>query len=152
MGNDAVSAATLIILFLAGAWFIQYISAFFQLRRFYRRIAELRRQGKVWIGMEGSAWKGRQYAVLVVDKDKHIVHVEQLSGWTVLASLKPVYGLEGRPISDLMDDTIEFPVSKKLLLALRNAVKHIQEAEKRAEVKANAEATMLDDSLKKSSA
>jgi hypothetical protein len=93
----------------------------------------------VWIGKEGSAWKGRQYAVLVVNKEKVITWVEQFSGWTVLAALRPVSGLEGRPISDLLDDSIELPVSKKMRLALCNAVKFIQETEERAAAKEKAE-------------
>jgi glucitol operon activator protein len=132
-------AYSVIVVVLVLAWVIQYLLSFWQLRRFYKRIHELRRYGSVWIGKEGSAWKGRQYAVLVVNKEKVITKVEQFSGWTVLAALKPVLGLEGRPISDLLDDSIELPVSKKLLLALRNAVKYIRETEERAAAKQRAE-------------
>jgi DNA-binding transcriptional regulator of glucitol operon len=126
---------SVIILLLVLAWVIQYGLSFWQLRRFYKRIHQLRRYGSVWIGKEGSAWKGRQYAVLVVNKEKVITKVEQFSGWTVLATLQPVSGLEGRPISDLLDDSIELPVSRKMRLALRNAVKFIQETEERAAAK-----------------
>ncbi len=132
-------AYSVIIIVLVLAWVIQYLLSFWQLRRFYKRIHELRHYGSVWIGREGSAWKGRQYAVLVVNKEKMITKVEQFSGWTVLAALKPVAGLEGRPISDLLDDSIELPVSKKMLLALRNAVKYIKETEERAAAKQGAE-------------
>jgi DNA-binding transcriptional regulator of glucitol operon len=107
------------------------------MRRFYRRVAALHKFGAVWIGMEGTAWKRRQYAVLVVDKENIIRRAEQLSGWTILAALKPVSGLDGRPISDLMDDTIELPINKKLLLAFRNAVKHIEEHAARKAAKEN---------------
>ncbi len=128
-----------IIIILAAAWVIQYVLSFWQLRRFYKRIHQLRRYGSVWIGKEGSTWKGRQYAVLVVNKEKVITKVEQFSGWTVFATLKPVSGLEGRPLSDLLDDSIELPVSRKMRLALCNAVKYIQETEERAAAKKRAE-------------
>jgi len=118
------STVTVVILGLALAWSIQYILAFWQMRRYYRRLSQLRRDGLVWVGMAGSAWKRRQYAVIVVDQNEHILHAEQLSGWTVLASLKPIPGLIGRPIRDLLDDEIRLPVSNKLLLALRDALKH----------------------------
>ncbi len=120
------STGTAIALLLAFMWALQYGMSFWQMRRYYKRLAELRREGVVWVGLAGSAWRRRQYAVLVVSPELRIVRVEQLSGWTVLASLKPVPGLAGRPVTDLLDDGLQLPVSKKLLLALRNAVKHMQ--------------------------
>ncbi len=126
--------ATLIILGLAGAWLIQYGLSYWQMRRFYGRIAELRRLGTVSVGMAGSAWKRRQYAVLVVDRQGRIVRAEELSGWTVLANLKPVEGLEGCTLDELADDAVQLPIAlnRKLLLALRNAASHIKAAEERA--------------------
>lgn len=120
------STATIIIVSLAVAWVIQYYFAWWQMRRFYKRIAVLRQDGLVSVGMSGSTWRRKQYAVLVVDKQHRIVHVEQLSGWTVMATLKPVLGLDGRPMSDLMDDDLNLPVPPKLLLALRNAATYVQ--------------------------
>jgi DNA-binding transcriptional regulator of glucitol operon len=118
--------STTIVLLLALMWALQYGLSFWQMRRYYRRLSELRREGMVWVGLAGSAWRRRQYAILVVSPDQRIVRVEQLSGWTVLATLKPVPGLEGRPVSDLVDEGVSLPVSGKLLLALRDAVKHMQ--------------------------
>jgi DNA-binding transcriptional regulator of glucitol operon len=128
-------------------WAIQYALSFWQMRRYYRRLAELRREGVVSVGMAGSAWKRRQYAVLVVDQNNRIVHVEQLSGWTVLATLKPVPGLAGRPVSDLLDDSIQLPVSKKLLAALRHAVQFMQEHAERMAAKAKAQGDTEDSAL-----
>lgn len=120
------STGTIIVLLLAFMWALQYGFSFWQMRRYYKRLAELRREGVVWVGLAGSAWRRRQYAILVVSPDQCIIRVEQLSGWTVLATLKAVPGLTGRPVSDLLDDSLHLPVSKKLLLALRDAVKHMQ--------------------------
>jgi DNA-binding transcriptional regulator of glucitol operon len=123
---------------LAIAWFVQLYFANKQMRRFYGRVSELRRKynGVTSIGMEGSTWRRRQYAVIVMDKEKRILAVEQLSGWTVLAKLEPVPGLEGLTIAQLFDDTVTLPVEKKLLLAMRNAAQHIltAEAEKEEEL------------------
>ncbi len=120
------STGTLIALLLAAMWILQYVLSFYQMRRYYKRLADLRREGLVWVGMAGSAWRRRQYVALVVSPDQRIVRVEELSGWTVLATLKPLPGLEGRPVSDLSDDSVALPVSKKQLAALRDAVKHMQ--------------------------
>jgi glucitol operon activator protein len=125
------STATLIILLLAGAWITQYFMAYLQLRRFYKRVRQLGKFGAVWIGVEGSAWRRRTYAILVVDKNKRVAKVEQLSGWTVWADPKPVPGLEAVTLDTLMNDSIELPVNKKLRLALQNAVGHIRAAEER---------------------
>lgn len=133
------STATAIILLLAGAWLIQYFFAFLQLRRFYGRVRQLHRLGSVWIGMQGSAWRRRTYAILVVDKNKRVVKVEQLSGWTVWATPKPVPGLEGMTLDALMDDSIELPVNKKMRLALQNAVGHIRTAEEKEKAQAASE-------------
>ena len=141
------TTATLIIVGLAVAWAIQYALAFWQMRRFYKRVAELRRDGKVSIGMAGSAWRRRQYAVLVVDASQRIVHVEQLSGWTILATLKPVRGLDGRPLSALYDDELELPVSHKLLLALRNAATYIKDAARKPAAAAPADESAMERSV-----
>lgn len=135
------ATGTTIALLLAFMWALQYGLSFWQMRRYYRRLAELRREGLVWVGMAGSAWRRRQYVALVVNPEQRIVRVEQLSGWTVLATLKPLPGLEGRPVSDLLDDQQTLPVSPKQLMALRDAVKHMQAhaAKKAAQAAAQAE-------------
>jgi DNA-binding transcriptional regulator of glucitol operon len=131
---------------LALAWCLQLYLSFFQMRRFYGRVSELRRtyNGVTSIGMEGSAWKRRQYAVIVVDKDKRILAVEQLSGWTILAKLQPVKGLEGLTFEDLFDEARNLPVNRKLLLAMRDAAQHILKAEEHEKEEANAPAQDLD--------
>jgi DNA-binding transcriptional regulator of glucitol operon len=131
---------------LAVAWLLQLYLSYFQMRRFYGRVSELRRtyNGITSIGMEGSAWKRRQYAVIVADKDKRILAVEQLSGWTILAKLQPVKGLEGLTFDDLFDESSNLPVNRKLLLAMRNAAQHILKAEEAKKEEANAPAQDLD--------
>jgi DNA-binding transcriptional regulator of glucitol operon len=121
------STATAIILLLAGAWLLQYFMAYLQLRRFYKRVAQLHRLGSVW--------RRRTYAILVVDKNERVVKVEQLSGWTVWAVPKPVPGLEAITLDTLMNDSIDLPVNRKLRLALQNAVGHIRAAEERKQSK-----------------
>jgi DNA-binding transcriptional regulator of glucitol operon len=137
----------MVIVGLAIAWTIQYALAFWQMRRFYRRVAEFRRYGKVSIGVAGSAWRRRQYAVLVVDASQRIVHVEQLSGWTILAILKPVPGLDGRPLSAVFNDDLELPVSHKLLLALRNAATYIRDAALKPAAVAHVDESPMESSL-----
>ena len=132
---------------LAVAWCLQLYLSYFQMRRFYGRVSELRRMynGITSIGMEGSAWKRRQYAVIVADKDKRILAVEQLSGWTILAKLQPVKGLDGLTFDDLFDDSKMLPVNQKLLLAMRNAAQHILKAEEDARERENEQELELEE-------
>lgn len=125
------TTATIIVLGLGFMWLLQFVLTFWQLRRYNQRLSELRKLGTVWVGLNGTAWKGRVYALVVVNKQNHIVCVEKFAGKTIFAVPKPVPGFEGRPISDLTDDSIELPVSEKMLQALRNAVQHMQDHEKR---------------------
>jgi glucitol operon activator protein len=136
--------ATMIMVGLAVAWALQYALAFWQMRRFYRRVAEFRRHGQVSIGVAGSSWRGRQYAVLVVDASHRIVQVAQLSGWTIFATLKPVAGLDGRPMSELFDDGANLPVNKKLLLALRSAASFVKDAANKSAARAQAVENTLE--------
>jgi DNA-binding transcriptional regulator of glucitol operon len=126
--------ASVIVLALGIGWLLQFFLSYFQLRRFYRRIGELRRGGKlVSIGVSGTAWRRRQYAVLVVDPEtKRIDHAEQLSGWTVLAHLKPVRGLQGKAVEELLREDAVWPphISRKLAAALQNAARYILEFQK----------------------
>ncbi|RJQ42406.1 MAG: transcriptional regulator [Anaerolineaceae bacterium] len=123
--------STLIIGFVI-AWIIQFAMTFLQMRRFNKRLTELRRLGTTAVGMSGSMYKRRTYGVLVINKDEKILHAEQFSGWTVFASLKPVKELEGLTTKDIMDESMELPVSKKTRNAFQNAVQQIENAKKKA--------------------
>lgn len=127
---------------LALMWFVQLGLAYWQMRRFYKRINALRKQAKyVSIGLEGSAWRGRQYAVLAVNDTGHIVRAEQLSGWTVLAGLRPIEGLAGYNLHAVLDDEVTLPVKPKLRAALKNAAQHILNAQKPPEPEPDEAAT-----------
>lgn len=140
------STSALLIIGLAVAWLLQLGLSYWQMRRFYQRLAVLRREGRVSIGLAGSAWRRKQYGVLVVDAQERIVRAEQLSGWTIFATLQPVPGLEGLSLEDLDDDERMSAIvpNRKLLLALRNAAQFIRDAAERARARqAEAEAQLV---------
>lgn len=109
------------------------------MRRFYGRISQLRKSGRLAIGLEGGMYKGRQYGVLVVDEQDNIVRAEQLSGLTIFAQLKPVPALVGLEMARLFEPETELAaelgLSKKQVLAFRAAARFLQEAAARAEEK-----------------
>lgn len=134
-----METATFVVLALALAWFIQLGLSYWQMKRFYGRISQLRKSGKLAIGLEGGMYKGRQYGVLVVDEQENIVRAEQLSGLTIFSQLKPVSPLIGLKVHRLFEDekalAEELKISKKQVLAFRNAAQYIRDAEARAEEK-----------------
>ena len=123
--------ATIIIIFVL-AWALQFAMSYFQMRRFYKRVGQMRKDGITSVGMSGSMYKRRIYGVLTVDKTDKILHAEQLSGWTVFATLKPVREVEGLYIKDIVDDSSELSISKKLRSAFQSSVNEIEKARKKA--------------------
>jgi glucitol operon activator protein len=89
------------------AWFLQGALSFWQARRFYGRIQQLRSYGRTAVGMSGSLYRGRAYGVLAVDDKDRIVRAEQLSGFTIFAQLRPAEELVGRTLSELLSEPVE---------------------------------------------
>ena len=126
---------TAIILLLVGAWIAQLVLSLWQTRRYLRRLSALRKDGRTSVGMAGSAWRRRVYAVLVVDDESKIIHAEQISGWTVFATLKPIPKLEGHSLQELLEGEPEaFGLKKKMLLAFQNSASELTKSDEIAEV------------------
>jgi DNA-binding transcriptional regulator of glucitol operon len=119
----------LVIVGLAAAWFLQLFLTYRQLRLFYARYNELRRDGPTAIATEGSIYKGRLFALLVADGDNsQVVHAEQLSGWTVFARLRPVESLVGLDLATVAGDQALRGVSPKARKAFRRAAADLLKA------------------------
>ena len=112
-----------IFIIIAAAYALQLFLTGWQAKRYFRRVKQLRKDGLLSVGLAGGKWSGRTYAGLVVDDNFDIIHAEKLSGMTIFSQLKEVEGFEGVNARDLLDETREFPVKKKLLTAFRNAAK-----------------------------
>lgn len=125
---------TTILFGLVVMWILQFGLAYWQMRRFYRRMAMLRRSGLTAIGLSGNRYKGRSYAVLTIDEDGRIIHAEQFSGWTVFAQLRPVPALVGMSLSELSNNMASLPLSKKLQSAFGNAATELQTARDKGKV------------------
>ncbi|TFH36201.1 MAG: transcriptional regulator [Anaerolineales bacterium] len=126
---------TAIILLLVAAWIAQLVLSLWQTRRYFRRISTLRKDGTTSVGMAGSAWKRRIYAILVVDDTDKIVHAEQFSGWTVFAVLKPVPELVGHSLEEISEGEPEtFGIKKKMFLAFQNSASEFNKSRKNKEL------------------
>jgi len=112
---------TLLIIGLVSAWILQLGLSLWQMRRFHARVRELRKDGRVSVGLEGGTYKGKVYTVLVIDEQEKVRHAEKLSGITVFEGLKPVPALVGQPVALLLNEGAEFPIRKKVLASFRKA-------------------------------
>lgn len=122
-----MSNTTLVVLVLVGAgWMLQLYLSYKQMRRFYARLSELRKQGLTAIGMGGTRYSGRAYAVVVINPDtRRIVRVEKLMGLTIFASLKPIAELSGQSFDALLEGRLVLNGPEKLQTAILNAAKDI---------------------------
>lgn len=126
---NVIPDSFLTILFgLVVMWILQFGLAYWQMRRFYRRMSVLRRGGLTAIGLSGNRYNGRSYAVLTVDENNRIVHAEKFSGWTIFAGLKPVPELVGMSPEEVLAKQATLPLGKKLQGAFANAAKDLQAA------------------------
>nr|MBC7245948.1 hypothetical protein [Chloroflexota bacterium] len=105
---------------LVVAWTLQGVGSFWQARRFYGRIQQLRTLGRCAVGVSGSIYRTKAYAVLAVDEQDRIVRAEKLTGFTVFAQLRPVDSLVGYTLSDLFSGPVA-GLSPKLYSAFRMA-------------------------------
>jgi len=108
------------LVLLVIAWTLQGVASFWQARRFYGRIQQMRTLGRSAVGVSGDMYRTKAYAVLAVDSQNRIVRAEKLTGLTIFAQLKPVESLAGLTLSDLLSGPIE-GLSPKLYNAFKMA-------------------------------
>ena len=119
---------TVLLMALVVMWIFQFGLAYFQWRRFYGRLAELRREGLTAIGLAGNQYKGLAYVVLTIDAQNRLLNNKKFSGWTVFTNLKPVPQLTGMSLDEILAEDGRLPVSSKLQAAFANAAKDLKRA------------------------
>ncbi len=125
------STAVTIFILLGLMWLLQLFLTYQQMKRFYGRVRLLRKTGMLAVGVAGGQYKGRAYAVLVIDPDTRIItHAEKLSGWTVFAGLKKIKGGGGvgHLLDDLLDGRVRIEAPEKVVLAMQNAAADLRRA------------------------
>jgi DNA-binding transcriptional regulator of glucitol operon len=133
MPDFAIPNIGWLLLALAAVWALQLVLSLFQSKRFHRKVFELRKEGdKASVGMAGTNWKRKVYAVLVVDEDRETVHAHKLDGFTVFANLEPVPELVGLPMARLEKSEPVSGVTRKVWTAFQNAAGYIRDADEKA--------------------
>jgi len=117
-----------IFVLLAVMWALQFGLTYLQMRKYTARLKIIRQDGLTAVGMSGTKYKGRTYGVLTVDDNNKVIHAEKMSGWTNFSNLRPVPVLVGMTLEQILNEEEQFSISKKLLLAFRNAANDLVEA------------------------
>ncbi len=117
-----------VMLFLS--WGLQSFLSILQTKKVFKRIKELRALGRVGIGASGTIYKRRVYTLLAVDQNDIVTNAEVLSGWTVFAKLKPIDGLKGISLHDLVENSEgNHSITKKEFEALKVAANYLLQKE-----------------------
>ena len=117
---------------IAFVWMLQLVLSLLQTRRFYRKVAALRKLGGITsVGVSGSNWTLKNYGVLVVDDTRTITHAQRLSGITVFAGPRDVPELVGKRLSVLHERTALPGVGTKLWAAFQNAAEFLTRHDQR---------------------
>jgi glucitol operon activator protein len=90
-----------VFLALGALWFIQFAFAWRQSRDFMRAVRELRRLGRVAIGMGRRRPYRRVFVALATDDAGRVVGALVLSGWTVFARPRSLSVLDGVATDEL---------------------------------------------------
>ncbi|MDQ6712403.1 MAG: transcriptional regulator GutM [Candidatus Dormibacteraeota bacterium] len=85
------------------AWVVQLVLSMRQMRRFYRRVNELKRLGRTTIGVGGGTYRGRAYAVVTADSVGRVLSAEVMSGISVFAGLRPLPDVKGWNVAALRE-------------------------------------------------
>jgi len=123
--NIAVIFVLLVIM-----WGLQFGLTYVQMRKYTSRLKVIRQAGLTAVGLAGTKYKGRAYGILTIDQDNRVIYAEKMSGWTTFSNLRPVPGLVGMSIEEILADGADLPVSNKLKLAFQNAAKDLLKARK----------------------
>lgn len=113
---------------LAVMWGAQFGLAYFQLRRFNRRILEVRKWGKTAVGLSGDRYRGRTYAILTIDETGKVINAEHFAGKTIFARVQPAPQIVGLTIDEILAAPDTLPVSKKSQQAFASAANYLSEA------------------------
>ena len=129
-----------VVLLLAGAWLLQIYLSSQQMKRFHAKTQEWRRMGSnMAIGLAGTTYRRKTYAVVVTDEEWSVVKAGRLTGFTVAANLKPVDEIIGMALENVGRGDPPAGVNDKTWAALDHAASFLRK--KRAQDEAEVDVT-----------
>lgn len=105
-------------------WMIQGILSYFQIRHFRKRMADLKRKGRILIGRQKGRFVAGSIVILVIDNDKTVIDAEEMSGFTVFNKFKKKTEIIGKHIEDL-EGLIANVKNKQSIKAIKKALEGV---------------------------
>jgi DNA-binding transcriptional regulator of glucitol operon len=109
------------MIFMAGAFVLQIVFGYFQLRCFTKEFVRMRKIGKVAIGKKPGVIVAGTIVLFAVDDGGNILDASKMQGVTVMAKFKKLKGYENKNVALLKENDYENE-NKGVRAAIANAV------------------------------
>lgn len=111
-----------IMIFMAGAFVMQYIMGIYQIGNFRKAYGPLRRLGRVAIGRCSGRFRAGAIVMMAIDEKGNILRAERMQGVTAFAKFKELKGFEGKNVGTLTEEDAQGLNSqlRKAILDARN--------------------------------
>lgn len=111
----------LIILVLAGAFLLQTVLSYFQMRYYTKEFVRLRKIGRVVIGRKRGMISAGTLVLFAIDAEGVILTASRIQGVTVFARGRQINRYDGKPIASLTAEDCQ-DENKLMQKAILNAV------------------------------
>ncbi len=112
------------ILIVFGLWIFQGILSYYQINHFRKRVAELKKKGKVIIGQQKGKLRAGSIVIIVIDDNKTVIDAEEMKGFTVFNKFKKKNELIGKSLNDI-DEVLNQIKSKQSVKAIEKALENV---------------------------
>ncbi|WP_245891451.1 transcriptional regulator GutM [Planifilum fimeticola] len=110
-------------LFIGGAFIIQQLLGFIQVKHFTNEFVAMRKKGKVAIGRRPGKFRAGTIVMFAIDKTGKILEAKRLQGVTIMARMKTLEGFKGKYLNRLTPSDMAH-CNKLLRLAIEDAQKN----------------------------
>lgn len=112
-------------LFIGGAFIVQQLLGYFQIKHFTKEFVKLRRIGKVAVGRKPGKFRAGTIVLFAINDAGQILQAKKLQGVTIMARMKDLAGFEGKNLRKLTDEDLS-GYNKLLQGAIRDAVNNYE--------------------------
>ncbi|WP_238594604.1 transcriptional regulator GutM [Caenibacillus caldisaponilyticus] len=110
-------------IFIGGAFIIQQLLGFIQIKHFTKEYVKLRKIGKVAIGRRPGKLRAGAIVMFAINQAGKILEAKKLQGVTILARMKKLEGFEGKYLNRLTSSDMVH-CNKPLRMAIEDAKKN----------------------------
>ncbi|MFX3619216.1 MAG: transcriptional regulator GutM [Sporolactobacillus sp.] len=110
----------ILMIFIGGAFILQNLFGYFQIRHFTATFVKMRRRGRIAIGKRKGNFRSGTLVFLVIDEKGTIIEAQKMQGVTVFAHFHSLPDLIGDSIQSLAPEKL-LNYNKLLRFAVQNA-------------------------------